>query len=96
MRKLSTSISAVIYTRYVEFFRNRLLVLDSDAIGDLVDGMETQTRNIRLDVLKLCWYMRGGVTYDEAMQMSQSERAIIDEIVKDNLETTKKSGLPFF
>jgi hypothetical protein len=40
--------------------------------------------------------MRGGVTYDEAMQMSKSERDIIDEIVKDNLETTKKSGLPFF
>ena len=96
MRKLSTSISAVIYTWYVKFFRNRLLVLDSDAIGDLVEGMETQTRNIRLDVLKLCWYMRGGVTYDEAMQMSQSERDIIDDIIKDNLETTKKSGLPFF
>jgi hypothetical protein len=58
--------------------------------------METQTRNIRLDVLKLCWYMRGGVTYDEAMQMSQAERDIIDVIVKENLETTKKSGLPFF
>ncbi len=96
MRKLSTSISASIYAWYVKFFRNRLLVLDSDAIGDLVESMETQTRNIRLDVLKLCWYMRGGITYDEAMQMSQSERDIIDEIVKDNLETTKKSGLPFF
>ena len=58
--------------------------------------METHTRNIRLDVLKLCWYMRGGVTYDEAMQMSQAERDIIDVIVKENLETTKKSGLPFF
>ncbi len=40
--------------------------------------------------------MRGGVTYDEAIQMSQSERSIINEIVKENLETTKKSGLPFF
>ena len=40
--------------------------------------------------------MRGGVTYDEAMQMSQAERDIIDGIIKENLETTKKSGLPFF
>jgi hypothetical protein len=30
------------------------------------------------------------------MQMSRSERGIIDDIVKENLETTKKSGLPFF
>jgi hypothetical protein len=40
--------------------------------------------------------MRGGVTYDEAMQMCQADRGLINEIVKENLETTKKSGLPFF
>lgn len=40
--------------------------------------------------------MRGGVTYDEAMQLSTAERSIINDIVKENLETTKKSGLPFF
>jgi hypothetical protein len=62
----------------------------------MVDAMEKETRNIRLDVLKLCWYMRGGITYEEAMQMSQQERGIINDIVKDNMETTKKSGLPFF
>jgi hypothetical protein len=62
----------------------------------MVDAMDKETRNIRLDVLKLCWYMRGGVTYEEAMQMSQQERSIINDIVKDNMETTKKSGLPFF
>lgn len=62
----------------------------------MIDAMDKETHNIRLDVLKLCWYMRGGVTYDEAMQMSQSERSLINDIVKDNLETTKKSGLPFF
>jgi hypothetical protein len=62
----------------------------------MVDGMEKETHNIRLDVFKLCWYMRGGVTYEEAMQLSLSERNMINTIVKDNLETTKKSGLPFF
>jgi hypothetical protein len=28
--------------------------------------------------------------------LSFSEREMINKIVKDNLETTKKSGLPFF
>jgi len=46
--------------------------------------------------LQLCWYMRGGLTYDQALQLSVGERKIINEIVKGNLETTKKSGLPFF
>jgi hypothetical protein len=62
----------------------------------MIDAMEKETQNIRLDVLKLCWYMRGGLTYDEAMTLSDNERKLINEIVKDNLETTKKSGLPFY
>ena len=62
----------------------------------MIDAMEKETQNIRLDVLKLCWYMRGGVTYDEAMQMSQTDHSLINDIVKENLETTKKTGLPFF
>jgi hypothetical protein len=70
--------------------------LDSDGITKMVDAMEKETRNIRQEVLKLCWYMRGGLTYDEGMQLSQTEREIISEIVKENMETTKKSGLPFF
>ena len=40
--------------------------------------------------------MRGGLTYDEAMFLSQQEREIIAKIISDNLETTKESGLPFF
>lgn len=71
-------------------------MLDSDGVSQMIDTMDQETHNIRLDVLKLCWYMRGGVTYDEAMQMSRQERDIISDIVKENLDTTKKSGLPFF
>jgi hypothetical protein len=40
--------------------------------------------------------MRGGVTYQEALNMSYEERKIVSDIVKDNLETTKKTGQPFF
>jgi hypothetical protein len=37
-----------------------------------------------------------GMSYTEAMSLSYEERQLIGEIIKDNLETTKKSGLPFF
>ena len=62
----------------------------------MVDAMDKETQNIRLDVLKLCWYMRGGLTYVEAMNLSHGEREIIGRLIKENLETTKKSGMPFF
>lgn len=70
--------------------------MDSDGIVAMVDQMELETQNIRQEVLKQCWYMRGGLTYDEAMQMSTADRKIIAEIIKDNMDTTKKTGLPFF
>jgi hypothetical protein len=37
-----------------------------------------------------------GMSFAEAMHLSFDERQIVSEIIKDNLETTKKSGLPFF
>jgi hypothetical protein len=58
--------------------------------------MEKESNSIRQEALQLCWYMRGGLSYDQALQLSVGERKIINDIVKSNLETTKKSGLPFF
>ncbi len=40
--------------------------------------------------------MRGGVTYQEVLEMSPDDRDIIANLVKENLETTKKTGKPFF
>jgi len=72
------------------------LISDPDQITKLVDVMEKESNSIRQEALQLAWYMRGGLNYDQALQLSVSERRIINEIVKGNLETTKKSGLPFF
>jgi hypothetical protein len=58
--------------------------------------METETKKIRHEILKLCWYMRGGLTYEEGMQLGYQEREIISSIINENLETTKKTNLPFF
>lgn len=44
----------------------------------------------------MCWYMRGGITIDEAFALGYDDRVIISEIIKDNLETTKKTGMAFF
>ena len=40
--------------------------------------------------------MRGGVTFEESAQLSPDDRDMIGKLVKDNLETTKKTGQPFF
>ena len=58
--------------------------------------MEKEAEAVRNDSLKICWFMRGGLTYTEAQHLSPRERELISRLVKENLETTKKSGLPFF
>lgn len=40
--------------------------------------------------------MRGSISMDDAFYLTYEDREIISKIVEDNLETTKKSGLPFF
>ena len=46
--------------------------------------------------MKICWFMRGGISLDDAFSMSFEERQIAASIIEENLETTKKTGMPFF
>jgi len=62
----------------------------------LVDQYEGDVKKIKSNILQMCWHMRGGVTYDEAMNMSISERNLIAKIIEDHMETTKKTGLNYF
>ena len=62
----------------------------------MLEQFDKEVVEMRKELLQLCWFMRGGLTYDEAYHLGTSERSIINDIIKDNLETTKKSKLPFF
>ena len=57
---------------------------------------ESQQKNLKRELLKCCWFMRGGVSYQEVLEMGPDDRDIIAKLVKENLETTKKTGKPFF
>ena len=74
----------------------RLLTMSIEDMVAYFDQLERQSKALKEEALRLCWYMRGGLSYDDAMMLSQSEREIISKIVKENLETAKKSGMPFF
>ena len=40
--------------------------------------------------------MRGGVTMEEMYASSFEDREIMSRVIKDNLDTAKKTGQPFF
>jgi hypothetical protein len=62
----------------------------------MVDQMDKEANDVRQEAIKVAWYMRGGISYEQALQLSLSERTAISGLIKENLETTKKTGLPFF
>jgi hypothetical protein len=58
--------------------------------------MDNEVKNFKMDLYRLCWYMRGSVQLEDVMTMSSEDREIIGKIIKENLDTAKKTGLPFF
>jgi hypothetical protein len=72
------------------------LRLDNEEIIEYLKSLDKESRAIKEESLRFCWYMRGGLTYSDAMMLSQDERKLISKIIDDNMEVTKKSGMPFF
>lgn len=70
--------------------------LSDEDIVSLIDSYEKEARAIKEEALKMIWFMRGGITYTEAMMLGVQDRELIAKLIKSNIETTKESGLPFF
>ena len=65
-------------------------------IDQLAEKMEQEIKAFKSELFKLCWFMRGGLPIEQAYNTDYQDRETIVELIKENLETTKKSGLPFF
>ena len=73
------------------------MTLDLEGINKLVVEYDRESKALKDELFRLCWYMRGGITYSEALEiMSNEEREIVGKIIEKNLEITKESGQPFF
>jgi hypothetical protein len=74
----------------------RLLTLTVAEIQEVVQEMEEESKALRKELYKMSWYMRGALSIEEAFMLTMDDRLIIADIIKDNLETTKETRLPFF
>ena len=43
--------------------------------------MEKESNDIRQEAVKMAWYMRGGLTYEQSLALSAAERKIIGGII---------------
>jgi hypothetical protein len=58
--------------------------------------MEKEIRAAKDELIKMCWFMRGGMTLSEAYETDALDRELIGKLIESNLETTNKTKLPFF
>jgi hypothetical protein len=72
------------------------LSLSIDEIVELSGKMEKETKALKDEIYRLCWFMRGSLSFSESYELSLEDRSIIAKIIEENLETTKKANLPFF
>jgi hypothetical protein len=72
------------------------LTLTVEEINALAVEMEEESKAIKTELYKMCWYMRGSLSVDQAFMLDYQDREIIAGIIEKNLETTKETRLPFF
>lgn len=70
------------------------MTLDNDGIAALLEQYDRESRAIKNEALRMTWWMRGGLSYSDALNLSLEERGVVNEIIKENIENTKKSGMP--
>jgi len=72
------------------------LILTLPQIEEEVKRMDEESKALKKEIYKLAWFMRGSLSIEEAFSMDLMDRDILIEIIKENLETAKETGLPFF
>ena len=68
----------------------------TEEIVEMLDDFDKDSKALRKSILKLCWYMRGGLTLEEAMTIGFQDRELISEIISENLKVTEETKMPFF
>jgi hypothetical protein len=69
--------------------------MTADQAQKLMTNMRDEAKSIKANILRLGWHMRGSCSLEDIMMMSQMEIDMINKIVEDNMELTKKTQLPF-
>lgn len=63
-------------------------------IESYLKNLENQAKDIKDEIFRISWYMRGGVSSEDLFHVyTVEDRKIINEIIKENIENTKKARM---
>lgn len=73
----------------------RLLSADDPrVIGGIIAGHRKEARAIIDQIHEICWYMRGGISREEAYNLSHEERKSIMKLIDANIKRVNETRLP--
>ncbi len=62
----------------------------------MFDSLQRESHQLLNSVIALIYFMRGAVSYSEAMNMSYTERQVIDDYLERRLDVEKKNPYPVY
>jgi hypothetical protein len=72
----------------------KLQAMPNSEIESFLQSFESATKQIKDEIFRVSWYMRGGVSSQDLFHIySYEDRQIMNAIIKDNIEATKNSRL---
>ena len=72
-----------------------IVSMSNSDIENYVKNLDSIATQIKDEIFRLSWYMRGGISAQDLFHIySFEDRSIISNIIKENVEATKKSGMP--
>lgn len=72
------------------------MTLTLDEIQKEIDSLDKESKALREELFRMAWYMRGALSIEQAFMLDINDREIIAGIIKENMEITKESNMPFF
>lgn len=71
-----------------------MITLDESEIIQYVKDLELESKRLRDNLYRLCWYMRGGVSIQDLLyNLGPEDREIMDKIVEDHIKISQKTGM---
>lgn len=69
--------------------------MSNSDIESYIETLENESKNIKDEIFRISWFMRGGVTSYELFYIySYEDRSILNKIIKENIENTKNNKMP--
>ena len=69
--------------------------MNDTEIEEYLVRLEKEVLQFKETLFRLAWYMRGGVNVNDLFHTySYEDITLLSEIIKENVENTKSSGMP--